>query len=236
MIAAAWAAGRSSHFPTRARSARTARRRSSSPGRRCRRRRRWASRSRTGPAVDDPVGADHARVADVDHVRVRHVEPDAEADEEHERDRQPRRAEQAQRLGPPAAAPTTACAPAGRRAADRASGVERPIRARRRRTSERRRSRAARAGRGAARVRSPRRRRFGRNGGRTAGTSGSTRTRRSRGRTPVVAARHRPRDLVAGPRLQHRAALGIDQDQRQLLRVGEPGDLPVPVDPAGRRR
>ena len=33
-------------------------------------------------AVRDPVGADHTRVADVDHVRVDHVQPDPEADEE----------------------------------------------------------------------------------------------------------------------------------------------------------
>ena len=41
-------------------------------------------------AVDDPVGADHARVADVDHVRVGHVEPDPERDQEHDADQQPR--------------------------------------------------------------------------------------------------------------------------------------------------
>ena len=33
-------------------------------------------------AVDDPLGADHARVADVDHVRALDVEPDPEAGEE----------------------------------------------------------------------------------------------------------------------------------------------------------
>ena len=32
--------------------------------------------------VHDPLGADHAGVADVDHVRRLHVEPDAEAGEE----------------------------------------------------------------------------------------------------------------------------------------------------------
>ena len=38
-------------------------------------------------AVDDPLGADHAGVADVDHVRALDVEPDAEAGEEDRRAR-----------------------------------------------------------------------------------------------------------------------------------------------------
>ena len=40
-------------------------------------------------AVGEPVGADHARVADVDHVRVRDVEPDAKAHEEDQCQREP---------------------------------------------------------------------------------------------------------------------------------------------------
>ena len=56
-------------------------------------------------AVGQAVGADDARVADVDDVRVRDVEPDAKADEEEQPDDQPRRRhEQAQRVAAPAAA------------------------------------------------------------------------------------------------------------------------------------
>jgi hypothetical protein len=76
-IAAAWAAGRSPHVP--------------SQGNSC-------SHGRYVPAlvvgrelavvqpvaVCDPVGADHARVADVDHVRVDHVQADPKADEKDE--------------------------------------------------------------------------------------------------------------------------------------------------------
>ena len=50
--------------------------------------------------VGEPVGADDTGVADVDHVGVRQVQPDAKSDEEHQRDGQPRgRNEQRQRLG-----------------------------------------------------------------------------------------------------------------------------------------
>src|SRR6185295_7784361 len=48
-----------------------------------------------------------------------------------------------------------------------------------------------------------------------------------------VAAGHLPRDLVAGPRLDHPAVAGVDEDQRHLLVAGEPGDLPPAVDLAG---
>ena len=41
-------------------------------------------------AVDDPVGADHARVAHVDHVRVEHVQADAGGEQDHQGHRQPR--------------------------------------------------------------------------------------------------------------------------------------------------
>ena len=55
-------------------------------------------------AVGQPVGADDARVADVDDVGVRDVEPDAKADEEEQPDDQPRRRhEQAQRIAAAAA-------------------------------------------------------------------------------------------------------------------------------------
>ncbi len=55
------------------------------------------------PTVDDPLRADDARVADVDDVRVGHVEPDAEAEQEDDTEREPARGdEQAQRrLGSP---------------------------------------------------------------------------------------------------------------------------------------
>ena len=48
-----------------------------------------------------------------------------------------------------------------------------------------------------------------------------------------VAAGHFPGDLVAGPRLAHVAVCRVDDDQRDLLVVGEVADLPVAVDPVG---
>ena len=51
-----------------------------------------------------------------------------------------------------------------------------------------------------------------------------------------VAARHLPGHLVAGPRLAHGAGQRVDEDQRDLLAVGEVGDLPVAFDDARRWR
>ena len=54
-------------------------------------------------AVDDPVRADHARVADVDHVRVAHVEPEPKAGQEDRgRREQPERPDRPRRAGPAA--------------------------------------------------------------------------------------------------------------------------------------
>ena len=65
-------------------------------------------------AVGDPVGADDARVADVDRPGVGHVEADPEAHQEQRRDQQPgRRPDRAQPL-PPAAEADPQRAPAGR--------------------------------------------------------------------------------------------------------------------------
>ena len=47
--------------------------------------------------VGDPVRADHARVADVDHVRVRHVQADPETDQEDQAEHQPRRGNEQER-------------------------------------------------------------------------------------------------------------------------------------------
>ena len=75
--------------------ARTGRRRSSSPGRRCR---RSGCRRGTRPrprrlAVRDPVGADRARVADVDHARVGDVDRHPERDQDDHREPEPARTE-----------------------------------------------------------------------------------------------------------------------------------------------
>ena len=85
------------------------------------------SRSSTGKwpygdlSVRDPVGADHARVADVDHVRGAHVEPDPEARREDGRGReQPDRPDgDGTGAEPPAPARSRPCGRAGRAAAGR---------------------------------------------------------------------------------------------------------------------
>ena len=57
-------------------------------------------------AVDDALGADHACVADIDHVGVGHVQGDAKADQEDEPQRQPGRGkQQPQRARPLAPVP-----------------------------------------------------------------------------------------------------------------------------------
>ena len=82
-------------------------------------------------AVGDPVGADDARVADVDRARVGDVEPDPEAHQEERRDQQPgRRPDRAQPL--PAAAEPDPQRPAEQVEQHRVltSGTETPISAR----------------------------------------------------------------------------------------------------------
>ena len=63
-------------------------------------------------AVDDPLGADHARVADVDHVRALDVEPDPEAGQEDRRRRAAPR---------PASAARPGCRGCGSRSTSRAA-------------------------------------------------------------------------------------------------------------------
>ncbi len=190
--------------------------------------------------MDDPVGADHARVADVDHVRVRHVEPDAEADEEHERDRQPGDGhEQAQRLGPPAAARDEQHAhqqvdeqriDQRRREADprRVEERERDGEAEQREQVEVQPREAPQPA--AAQVRQERR------DEQQAHRDPHVPGVHAPAERAVVAARHRPRDLVAGPRLQHRAAGVVDRHLADLPPVSRGEDRHLPLRRALRVR
>ena len=177
-------------------------------------------------AVGDPVGADHARVADVDRARVGHVEPDPEADQEEGRDQQPgRRPDRAQPLAPPAQRRSTAPGRAGRasggyceRHRDADLGpVEEEV--------------------GDAEAEQDQQVEVGDPPG-PPPVDQPEQEERAEGQEDVgrvelvaegarVAARHLPGDLVAGPRLAHLAAARVDDDQRHLLVAGEVADLPV---------
>ena len=169
-------------------------------------------------AVGQPVGADDARVADVDHVGVRDVEPDAEADEEDAARRPattPARAAAAGRGAGCGAGRSTACARAGRAAAGRRSGPTTSMCA-----SLKKATLTPKAMRTAqvevAHAQRPAR-------------VDERRDEEQRQRDPHprrvdlaperagVAAGHRPRDLEPGPRLGHPAGRVVDVDLRDLL-------------------
>src|SRR6266545_1644880 len=178
-------------------------------------------------AVDDPLGADHARITDVDDVRRARVEADAEADREHGRgEEDPRRP----------GGPATWCATGdpdvqatreevGERrvcegsAREDVAAVEEP-----QRDAERQhRDQVERA----QRERSPpvhesdqEERAEAEPDARTVDLAAAERT--------AAAARHRPGDLRARPRLRHVAGHVVDATHRDLARVAPP-DLDRPV-------
>ena len=178
--------------------------------------------------------ADHAGVADVDHVRLRlDVEPDPEADQEHgrggeqpdgpERPRRARRAAARRRSRP--------AARAGRRAAGRRAARSR--RCRRWLKNQRRdREREQREQVELAQRERPAQ----------VGEPEQEDARRSRARrpgllivlppnAPVVAARHLPRDLRPRPRLGHDPPGVVDPAERDLARP-----RPTRPSPSSRRR
>ena len=177
-------------------------------------------------AVGDAVGADHPCVADVDHAGVGDVEADAEAHQEQGGDHQPhRRPDRPQALSPPPQPdPETA-----------AQQVEED------RVDER--DRDADLGTveevvGDAEAEQDEQVEVGDTPEPPPVDQAEEEDRAERqedvGRVEPVAkgagvsARHLPGHLIAGPRLEHLAAVGVDQNQRQLVAAFEVGDLPMP--------
>ncbi len=177
-------------------------------------------------AVDDVVGPDRARIADVDHVGVGDVQGDAEADQENQRGREVRGLCPGQRAagcGPRAAEPQPEqprqqiqqhgicernrlvdLAPVEEEVGCAEGEQDEQVEVQHRRPSahERREEQHA---------------------------QGQPDVRRVElaGEGAGIAARHLPRDLRAGPRFQHRAAAVVDRDLRTLGSALEVAHLPL---------